>query len=363
MPGTRQQRLVGVVDGLIDRLRRPPATGRRRSLLLVAAALLFLGAMAFAVGSLPDGELHVRWPLVVLTGVVGAPALLVMNGVEYAMSARLVGHRVDRRDAMAVAVYGGAANLLPLPGTALVRLQALTRQGAGVRRAAGSTGIVAIAWLGAAGFVGAPAAALGGTWWLAAVLLAGAGATVPLVRASTTRLGRSAPGAPAARHGDARAARVETAEPTPGDARTTAGPSAAVSEVDAAPTTGRLTAELYVLEIAMIVVRGLRFWLVMLAFDLDASILTAFVLPVAGVLASALGFLPGGLGIREVIAGALSGANGDPSAVGVLTSGLDRVIALPVLSVCALALAAWERRHPRPDPVAPTASTALEDAS
>jgi hypothetical protein len=53
--------------------------------------------------------------------------------------------------------------------------------------------------------------------------------------------------------------------------------------------------------------------------------------------------------VREVVAGALSGANGDPAAVGVLASGLDRIITLPVLAVIALGLAAWERRHPIAD--------------
>jgi uncharacterized membrane protein YbhN (UPF0104 family) len=310
---------VGLVDRLIARLReRPRPTGRRRTLTLVGAAVLFVVAMVLAVRSLPEGELTVNWPLVVLTALVGAPALLIMNATEYGLSARVLGYRVPRRDAAVVAVYGGAANLLPIPGTALVRLQALTRQGSGVGRAAGATAVVAVAWLGAAGFVGAPAAALGGSWWLAAVLLAGALVTVPAVRQSVVRLKRRA---------------------TTGGGEIAVGSWADVSA-------RRIVAELYGLEVAMIVVRALRFWLVMLAFGLDGSVRTAFVLPVAGVISSALGFVPGGLGVREVVAGALSGANGDPAAVGVLASGLDRIITLPVLAVIALGLAGWERRHP-----------------
>lgn len=314
--------MAGVVDRLVGRLQgRSRPTGRRRTLLLIGAALLFVVAMVLALRSLPDGELTVNWPLVVLIALVGAPALLAMNAVEYGLSARLLGQRVERRDAVVVAVYGGAANLLPIPGTALVRLQALTRRGAGVGRAAGATAVVAVAWFGAAGFVGAPAAAIGGTWWLAGLLLVGGLVTIPAVHQSITRLKRRA------------ATGAEAGAPAPPWA-----------EVPA----GRLVAELYGLEVAMIVVRALRFWLVILAFDLEASVLTAFVLPVAGVIASAFGFLPGGLGIREVVAGALSGANGDTVAVGVLASGLDRIISLPVLAVIALGLAAWERSHPMP---------------
>lgn len=323
MSGRLQERAATVTDRLTRRVRgRQHPTGRRRTVLLVGAAALFVVAMVLAVGSLPDGELNVRWPLVVLTALVGAPALLAMNAVEYWQSARLLGHRVERRDALVVAVYGGAANLLPVPGTALVRLQALTRQGSGMGPAAGSTAVVAVAWLGAAGLVGAAAAAAAGTWWLAGALLAAGVATVPVVHQSVVRLQR-------------RAAEVER-DPDRG--------------TWFAVPAGRLVAELFGLEVAMVVVRALRFWLVILAFDLDASIQTAFLLPVAGVLASALGFLPGGLGIREILAGLLSGANGDAAAVGVLASGLDRIVALPVLAVIALVLAAWERRHP----VAPT---------
>ena len=312
--------MAGLVDGLIERLRaRTRPTGRRRTILLIGAAALFLAAMWLAVRSLPDGELTVNWLLVAVTAVIGAPALLLMNAIEYGLSARVVGHRVERRDAVAVAVYGGAANLLPIPGTALVRLQALTRQGSGVRRAAGATAVVAVAWFGAAGFVGAPAAAVGGTWWLAGLLVVGAVVTVPVVHRSVARLRRRS--------------------------RDDSYPEAS-AHGGTEPRVGRLVAELYGLEVTMIVVRALRFWLIILAFDLDASLHTAFVLPVSGVLASALGFLPGGLGIRELIAGALSGATGDSAAVGVLASGLDRIVALPVLAAIALGLAAWERRHP-----------------
>ncbi|MEL7209689.1 MAG: hypothetical protein AAGK32_15885, partial [Actinomycetota bacterium] len=281
MAGSRQERAGGLMEDLLERLRRRRApSGRRRSVLLVLAAALFVGAMVLAVQSLPEGELTINWPLVLVVGLVGGPALLAMNAVEYAMSARLLGRRVARRDAVAVAVYGGAANLLPIPGTALVRLRALQQQGSGIRRAAGATALVAVAWFGAAGFVGAPAAAAGGTWWLAGLLLVGGLMTVPVVHRSVRGLAER---------------REPEVEPV--------GPD-------------RLVAELYGLEVAMIVVRALRFWLVILAFDLDASIQTAFVLPVAGVLASALGFLPGGLGIRELLAGLLSGANGDTAAVG-----------------------------------------------
>ena len=320
MAGTRQERVAAFTDRVIARLRsRTRPTGSRRTALLIGAAALFLVAMVLAVRSLPDGQLTVNWPLVAVTAIVGVPALLVMNAIEYWLSARVLGHRVERGDALVVAVYGGAANLLPIPGTALVRLGALTKQGSGVGRAAGATAVVAVAWFGAAGFVGAPAAASSGTWWLAALLFAGGLVTVPVVHRSVVRLRRR------------------------GGLDGDRDPAVSVPA-------RRQTVELYALEVAMIVVRALRFWLVILAFDLDAGIRTAFILPVSGVIASALGFLPGGLGIRELVAGALSGANGDPAAVGVLASGLDRIVALPVLAVIALGLAAWERRHPRPAP-------------
>ena len=89
----------------------------------------------------------------------------------------------------------------------------------------------------------------------------------------------------------------------------------------------------------MVAIRGVLFWFVMIGFDIGGSFAGAMLLPVAVVLASAIGFFPAGLGVREVISAALAGLVGDTAASGALASGLDRLVSLPVMATIAIALA------------------------
>jgi uncharacterized membrane protein YbhN (UPF0104 family) len=129
---------------------------------------------------------------------------------------------------------------------------------------------------------------------------------------------------------------------------------ALVARRDDAPTGEALrrSAVLLGVEVAMVVVRGVRFWLVMVGFDIGGSFAGAMLLPIAGVLSSAIGFFPSGFGIREVISGGLSRLVGDPASSGLLASGLDRLVSLPVMAVIALAVGLTNRDRPsRPGPV------------
>ena len=106
----------------------------------------------------------------------------------------------------------------------------------------------------------------------------------------------------------------------------------------------RRSAVLLGVEILMVAVRGVRFWLVMVGFDLGGSFAGAMLLPLAGVLSSAIGFFPSGFGIRELISGALSRLVGDPASSGLLASGLDRLVSLPVMAVMAVIVGLMGRR-------------------
>jgi uncharacterized membrane protein YbhN (UPF0104 family) len=115
---------------------------------------------------------------------------------------------------------------------------------------------------------------------------------------------------------------------------------------DEPPTgeTARRSAVLLLVEVTMVALRGVLFWFVMIGFDIGGSFQGAMVLPVAVVLASALGFFPAGLGVREVISGGLARLVGDTAASGVLASGLDRLVSLPVMAAIALVLAVTGHR-------------------
>jgi uncharacterized membrane protein YbhN (UPF0104 family) len=266
------------------------------------SAALFVVAMALGLGALPEGDHQLVWWAIIATSVIGVPVLIALNAVEYRVSARVLGIRVPMREAMPIAIYARAANLLPIPGAALVRMQALKREGSSYGRAASATMATALFWLGAS-------------------LLVAGGFLVPyhLVLATLLVFG--------------------------GAAICVAGHVAVNAIVDRRedhPPAGealRRSAVLLGVELLMVTVRGVRFWLVMIGFDIGGSFQGAMLLPVAGVLASAIGFFPSGLGVREVISGGLSRLVGDTAASGLLASGLDRLVSLPVMAVIAVGVA------------------------
>jgi hypothetical protein len=285
------------LDGASARTETP--RGRRISLLV--SALVFVAAMALSVRSLPEGDRDLVWWAILVTGLIGIPGLILLSGVEYTASAAVLGHRVRLRDSLAIALYARAANLLPIPGAALVRMQALKRAGSSYGRAASATMATALFWMAGALLVGG--VVLAPYRWLIALGFVAAGVV------------------------------------TVGMAHVTVRSIVAKRDDAVAGEAVRRSALLLAVEVAMVVIRGVLFWFVMVGFDIGGSFQGAMVLPVAVVLASAIGFFPAGLGVREVISAGLAGMVGDTASSGALASGLDRLVSLPVMAVIALALA------------------------
>jgi uncharacterized membrane protein YbhN (UPF0104 family) len=305
----RANRLLRRGAAFADRVSARTESKRGRQITMVVSAVVFVGAMALGFGALPEGEHHLQWWAIVLTSVVGVPVLIALNAVEYIASGRVLGHRIAVREAMPIAIYARAANLLPIPGAALVRMQALKREGSTYGRAASATMATALVWLGASLLVGG-VFLVPFHWVLAVAFLAG-GIVVCLAAHAGVK-------AIVARRPD---------EPHPRAAL-------------------QASALLLGVEVVMVTIRGLRFWLVMIGFDIGGSFAGAMVLPVAGVVASAIGFFPSGLGVREVISGGLSRLVGDTASSGLLASGLDRIVTLPVMAVLALGLAVTGKKLP-----------------
>jgi Lysylphosphatidylglycerol synthase TM region len=286
-----------------------------------------VGAMALSIRGLPEGDRQLVWWAILVTGLVGIPVLIVLSGVEYTASAAVLGHRVRLRDSLPIALYARAANLLPIPGAALVRMQALKRAGSSYGRAASATMATALFWMAGALLVG------GGVLAAYRPLIA-----LGFVAAGCVTVGMA--------HVAVRSIVTRREDAAPGEAL-------------------RRSALLLVVEVSMVVIRGVLFWFVMIGFDIGGSFQGAMVLPVAVVLASAIGFFPAGLGVREVISAGLAGMVGDTASSGALASGLDRLVSLPVMAVIALALAITghrllpdaqvEEAEPEPEPATDTA--------
>lgn len=279
--------------------RRSRSPGADRALLVVAG-VAFVAAFAFGLRALPAGEVDLRWwPFVVLV-VLAVPATSAANALEYVVTARIDGQRARFGDAFEIAVLSSAANLLPLPGAALVRIRALRRGGSSGRRAVSVTAVVGGAWL--------------------AVSLVAAGIALVLARPPDVD--------------DTVVAVVCTGG--------LVGLSAALVAVRAvAPRgrAGRLGAALVAAELLAVAVGALRYLLVLHGLHLGAGVAQAVSLTVAGPLASAVGFVPGGLGIREALAGLIAGPVGLAGTVGVLATAVDRLAGLPVLAVLAAGFA------------------------
>ncbi len=299
----------GAADRALRRLtgRQPGPPGADRAVLVVAL-LLFVVAFAFGLRAVPGDTLQLTaWPLVVLA-LVAVPLANLANGLEYAVAARIGGNPVPVGEALEVSVLSSAANLLPLPGAALVRVRAMRRSGSSYRRALAVTVVVGGAWLAtslvlAGGLLAVRRPAEVEDVAVAAVL----GGGLLGVAVSVVGVCRLAPRGPA---------------------RT-------------------LAPALLAVEVLAVAVAALRYLLVLGALGLDVTLEQAVALTVASVVASALGFVPGGLGLREALAGVIAGLVGLPVATGVLAAAVDRLVGLPVLAVLSAGIVARGRSGTR----------------
>ncbi|MDP8958630.1 MAG: hypothetical protein M3N51_05375 [Actinomycetota bacterium] len=277
---------------LVSRLGRPARSERWQRLSLLMAVVVFVAASVVAYLNFPEERLPPRWLPILLAAVVGVPATTLLNAAEYRVAARLLRHRPAFARVMQVTLLASAANLLPIPGSFLVRTRSLRDLGSTYRQAASSNAIVALAWLGVTGVLAGALQLAGTARALGAVLiLAGA-----LALLSTNHL---------------LVARLER-----GEVRRTA-------------------LELLLVESGFVVVGTFRFYAILVGLGFDVTLSQAVAFTVAGVVASATGFFPGGLGIRELLAAGISPLIGLPAAAGLLAAAADRLVGLAVLGVLA----------------------------
>lgn len=277
--------LVSALRRAADRARSFPSPRVQRFLLAVVVPL-FVAAGVWAYVS-TDFE----WSDIQLLPLLGAfliavPLTAVVNGWEYATSARLVGEHVDLLSAMRITVVATALNYLPGHGGALFRVQTLQRRGADYRQSGAATLVMALVWIAIAAIASgillyerAPTPEM----WVVTALGVGAMGLAGLILLVERR--------------DA------------GDRMRWAGLVAGV-------------------EGTSIAVTALRLYLVMYAASVPTSLSAALVLTLAVVLGSVAGLMPGGLGIREVLAGAFAPLVGLSPALGFLVIGIDRVLGL-----------------------------------
>lgn len=121
-------RLADRVLALLRRRSRRPSPRRERWLMTVAL-LVFVGAAVGAWQAFPETDDGFEWLPLLLAGVVGMPLAIVLNALEFQASGWIVDRRVPFPVALRVTVLGSAANVLPIPGSSIVRVRALAQGG------------------------------------------------------------------------------------------------------------------------------------------------------------------------------------------------------------------------------------------
>lgn len=271
--------------------------------LLAALTGFFLfSALAWAAFSKLSPEIslsQIRLELLVL-GALLTPLTIAMNAMEYQLSGRILGVHPTARVSLHVSVKGALANLLPIPGAAIVRIQALRGMGSSALMATQSNVVVAIIWVGSAAMT-AGLFNLGANRDLASLLI--------LIGVLTTLVGgfffpRYLP----------------------------LGKSVS------------LFSQVAMVEVGLTLLTGIRMYLGLTGLGITANFSQALTIGLSGVVASIIGVIPGGLGLREAVAGGFAALSDMPSSHGILGATAYRLGEALVMAPLAFAVL-WRLRH------------------
>lgn len=264
----------------------------RRGALLVAAVVFVVG-LVVALDRQPIAWADLAWWPLALLFLIAVPASLLFNCIEFMLSVRLTGSHIDFKNAMETTVIGSAANLLPIPGSALVKVARMKALGVSYRHGLSMTALTAVVWLGTS-FLYA------GGWLFATDLKP----WVPLVVSG----------------------------------------AGAVGLMVAVGAAGRVygrwgTIVLMVLvRLLLVVVDAMRLLLAAWALSLSATFLQTSVLSASSFLGATVSIVPAGLGIRELFAAAIGPAVGVSVGVAYLVTALNRIAGLALVAPIAVAL-------------------------
>jgi hypothetical protein len=286
-------RMPAVVDR-IQHARTPSPRFKRVSLAL--ALLVFVVATVLAVRALPPLPPDGRQPALFVAVAALAAMAIVVNGAEYALSGAALGGRVPLGDATRISVLSTAANLLPIPGAAIVKTRALQRRGHGLRIAATLTIAIGIIWVGVAGLMAGILVATTGH-------RAGLGVGLSLAGLVILVLG-----------------------------------AVILANQKTVMSSRALVAWALAIEIVSVSLTSVRFYLVLRAIGFDGSFAQSATLAATAIVASAAGIFPGGLGLRELLSSAVGPAVGLSSAVSTVVAAVERIVALAVVALMALAV-------------------------
>lgn len=269
-------------------------------MVLGIATVAIAGASVWAWQSSDLSFGALEWVPILVVLLVAAPLSLALKAAEFVLAGRIADQRPSAGRALDVAVVSSAANLLPLPGSLLVTVRSLSEDGSTYGTALSASAVPGLAWLAITGVIGGTAIAIEGPAVLGAVTIV-AGVAI--------------------------------------------GVGASMLFANTAPSAGRgaLAAGVIAVEAGWLAISALRLGLAVAALGVSIDPTQAVALSVAGALTVAIGFFPGGLGVREALIAGLSPLIGLPFDTGVLIGSLDRVIWLLFLAAAGSVMAISRR--------------------
>jgi len=280
-------------------IRRLVSQLRSSRIIATLAVIVFAGGIAISLRANPDIWSGMRLQAALPYLPLGFAAIL-LGGIETRLLANALGGNMGLRQGLRLTVIGSLANLLPIPGAAMVRIAGLRAAGINLGRASGATLGAGLIWIGLA--CGLAAACLTGVS-LSVSLLVAAGATCIFIAglAATARAGLD----------------------------------------------NRATAGLVLLKLVGVTIEVGRHHFALLALGFSPVWAQSAIVSSSGALGSAAMIAPGGLGIREAIAALLARASALPTEAGFLAAALDRTLltALVLFVLGVIVFSRWPARR------------------
>ncbi len=261
-----------------------------KKFITVLMALLFLGGAYYAVQAHPELLQNVSWRHVIILTVIGAPAMILTGALEMFVLTKTAGATISFYNCLRLSIAGTAANILPLPGGAIIRTAAMSSNGASLGLASGVTILSGALWVCVA-FVAAGLALIS-FHMIAALLFMGAALAVGV---------------------------------------------GAAYFAHKAKLSFSYVVTIGALKIIIVMTEAARYFLAFAALGVDVTIGQALVLSAATVAGAMIAIAPAGLGVREGAAAFLASLVAIAPAAGFLASALNRISMYCVLGVIVLA--------------------------
>lgn len=264
----------------------------RRVALILAVAGFAVG-IALSIRAQPDILVNLSLGPVLMIILVAVPVTTGLNSLEFQMATRLLSQRISFRDSLETTIIGTAANMLPLPGSAMVKVARLKSLGVTVKSGAAMTLFMAMIWLGLALlYAGSWIVSLGGRAIGTILIVSGATIFVVAMLAGIRQLGK-----------------------------------------------WRLPLQLSAIRLVLIVVDASRFLICLFALGLTGSFAQASALTVSSVLGSAVSIVPAGLGVREAVAAGVGPFVGLAASSAFVATSLNRILGLATIAPVAAGIA------------------------